>query len=423
MSRPNSAWEKPPQPRVSDSPVGLGDPWAARPKAAFPVEVRPSRPFLGRSSSDANGLLIAAIVLSLSLHGMLLGTIVAANVLDDLWGPAKRADEPVMEIIDLADFPSLSKQVKALAVIPGSEAAAPAPTPPPDAKGQLVELAKPDQPQVPREDAKYLSEHDRRADEETVARETALTPGVVADEFKGLGDQPKQGTDRFAGDTKTELAVIGPRRGENGENGELAPAEKSVTEMIDKDPFGILAPRRPEPRRIVGAAGRPGGAIEEAGTGTEVAMAGAPNNDYLPNVRKGDKTQLNAKEFVFASFWHRVQKQVEPFWVKHVRAANPGQIQKRDYMTRVNVVLAPDGSVVAVDIVSGSGVAGWDRAVVAAFQEASPFLNPPQGMIEDDGNIHMGDLGFIVSLTGGQIVHMYGDPRAGKLFPGMREGR
>ena len=140
-------------------------------------------------------------------------------------------------------------------------------------------------------------------------------------------------------------------------------------------------------------------------------------------MRPGDRTALNAKKDFFASFWFRVQRQVEPFWVKHVRAANPGQIQKRDYMTRVNIVLAPDGSLVAVDIEQGCGVPGWDRAVTAAFQEAAPFLNPPKGLVEGDGKIHMDDLGFVVSLTGGKIVHMYGDPRAGKLFPGMNEGR
>lgn len=420
MSRPHSAWEKPPQPRgTSDSPVGLGDPWASRPKAVFPVELRPAKPFLERSPSSANGLFLAALVLSLSLHAMLVGTVVLANVFDSLWGPEKPPEVPVMEIVDLADFPELSKQVKALAEIPSTED--PAPVPPPDAKGQLVELAKPDQPEVAPADAKYRSEFDRRAEEETAARETALTPGVVADEFKGLGEEPKGGTEEFAGDTKRDLAVIGPKRGEGGEDGALEPDGKSVSEMIDKDPFGILAPKAPEPRRIARAPGRPGGAIEESGTGAEVAMAGAPNNDYLPGVRPGERTALNAKKDFFASFWFRVQRQVEPFWKTHVRAANPGQIQKRDYMTRVNIVLASDGSLIAVDIEQACGVPGWDRAVVAAFQEAAPFLNPPAGLVED-GKIHMDDLGFVVSLTGGKIVHMYGDPRSRKLFPGINEG-
>jgi len=423
MPRPASAWEKPPRARPPEAPIGLGDPWGHRPKATFPVEIRAPKPFLERTPSGTNGLLVAAIVLSLSLHSVAIGTVVAANVLERFWGPkAAPAAAPVMEIIDLADFPELNRQVKELARIPGVNVELP-PAPRTDPKGQLVQLAKPNAPEKAPDDAKYLSEFDRRVAEETVAKDQALTPGVVADEFKGLGKDASSSKDAFAGDAKSQLAVIGPQLGDNGESGELTPDGRPVTEMLDKDPFGILT-KRPEahPRQISGAPGRPGGAIEQPGAGAELAMAGAPNNDYLPNVRKGDRTQLNAKEFVFASFWHRVQGQVEPFWVKHVRAANPGQIQKRDYLTRVNIVLAPDGSLVAVDIVHGCGVPGWDRAVVAAFQDAAPFLNPPKGLVEADGNIHMGDLGFIVSLTGGKMVHMYGDPRAGKLFPGMNEG-
>ena len=75
-----------------------------------------------------------------------------------------------------------------------------------------------------------------------------------------------------------------------------------------------------------------------------------------------------------------------------------------------------------VTVTKSCGMDGWDRAVVEAIQEAGPFMNPPKGLIDPDGRIHMDDLGFIVSLTGGNIVHMYGDPRAGKLFPGMGEG-
>lgn len=406
--------------------MGLGDPWTTRPKVVIPVEAKSRRPFLERSPSSSDGLLVAAIILSIALHAMLAGTLVLANVLDKLWGPSKAAPEPVMEILDLAEFPALERQVREMAKIPGVNAPAIEAPPPPDAKGQIVDLAKPAQPETAPADAKYLAEHDRSAKEETVARELALTPGITADEFKGLGDAPNQGTDRFAGDTTNDRDVIGPAKGEEGESGELAKPDegKSIREVLERDPFGILVkkPEADESPRSAGLPGRPGGAIAQQGTGVEVAMAGAPNNDYLPNVRKGDKTQLNAKEFVFASFWNRMQRQVEPFWVKHVRSANPGQIQKRDYTTRANLTLAADGSLVAVEIVQSCGVPAWDRAVIQAFTEAAPFLNPPERLVDPDGKIRLGDLGFTVSLTGGKVVHMYGDPRAGKLFPGISEG-
>lgn len=55
-------------------------------------------------------------------------------------------------------------------------------------------------------------------------------------------------------------------------------------------------------------------------------------------------------------------------------------------------------------------------------ERSGTFLHPPAGLVDPDGKIRMDDLGFIVSLTGGQMVHMYADPREGKLFPGIGEG-
>ena len=417
MPRPGSAWDRPPQeraPEIDPGPVGLGDPWT-RPKIAFPVEIRTRlRGPGGRKPSRIDGLLIAALILSLSMHGLVLGVIALASWLESLRKPEE--PPPVMEIVDIAEFPALSEQVRSLADVPDAveEPASP--------DGQIVQLAKPETPEVAPDDARFRAEFERRAEEETAARETALTPGVLADEFRGLGTEAGQGTERFEGDTSKELAMLGSRRGESGDAGEEPRADRSIDEVLKKDEFGILA--KPEPRRYAGAPGRRGGSIDEAGTGGELAMAGAPNNDYLPGVRPGERTALNAKRDFFASFWNRVSNQVEPYWVKHIRRAKPrpGELQRRDYRTRANIVLGPDGSFVAVELVQSCGYPPWDEAVLAAFQDAAPFLNPPRGMVEADGKIHMDDWTFVVGLTGGKIVHMYGDPRSGKLFPGVNEG-
>ena len=337
---------------------------------------------------------------------MVLGGIFVAGVVDRLLDARRPKPEPVMEVFDLADFPELSKQVKDLARIPEIEK--------PSGKGQIVELAKPETPEVAPDDAKYRAEWDRRAEVETAARETALSPGVVADEFRGLDATSNPGG-------APEETAIAKADEERREPVDRSNPGKHVSETLTRDPFGILAPKpkqlEPPPRPTASQGGT------GVGTGKgDLAMAGAPNNDWLPGVRPGDRTALNAKKDFFASFWIRVQRQVEPFWVRHVRTANPGQLQKRDYLTRANVTLTPDGKLFAVEIEQSCGVPGWDRAVIAAFEEAAPFLNPPAGLIDPDGKIRMNDLGFIVSLTGGKVVHMYGDPRAGKLFPGVNEG-
>lgn len=416
MPREGSAWDRPPEgssgsPAAPRDPavVSLGDPWASKSRLVVPVGVR-SRPPRHRGSGRRNASLVIALAVSVFLHGLVLGSVVVASVVDALLAARRPKPVPVMEVFDLADFPALSKQVKELAQIPEIEKR--------NDKGQIVDIAKPASPEVAPDDARYRAEWDRRAEEETAARETALTPGVLADEFRGLDAASNPGG--AAGESTTVArADARPERAR-----EASPdAGKHVSETLEKDPFGILVPKpkryEPEPPQDPAPAG--GGSGLGTGKG-DLAMAGAPNNDWLPGVRPGDRTALNAKKDFFASFWNRVQRQVEPFWVRHVRNANPGQLQRRDYLTRANVTLGPDGKLLAVEIEQSCGVPGWDRAVVAAFEEAAPFMNPPAGLIDPDGKIRMNDLGFIVSLTGGRVVHMYGDPRAGKLFPGVNEG-
>lgn len=364
-----------------------------------PVEVRPRPPRPPKKDNRAE-LLLVALAVSVLLHAIVLGGVVVAGVLDRFLDARRPRPEPVMEVFDLADFPELSAQVKELAKIPEARS---------DPKGQIVDLAKPETPEVAPDDAKYRAQWDRRAEEETAARETALAPEVLADEFRGLDATEEPG----GGAAETKVAQAEP------EPEAFSSPGKHVSETLEKDPFGILAPK-PRAYSPPASPAQPGSGLG-SGKG-ELAMAGAPNNDWLPGVRPGDRTALNAKKDFFASFWIRVQRQVEPFWVKHVRSANPGHLQKRDYLTRANVTLTPEGKLVAVEIEQSCGIPGWDRAVTAAFEEAAPFLNPPKGLIDPDGKIRMNDLGFIVSLTGGKVVHMYGDPRAGKLFPGVNEG-
>ena len=366
---------------------------------------------------------VAALLIALAVSAAFHVVVFGGAVVWQLLHAPKPEDTPLeIEMVDAKNFPNfVMPKIQA----PPAAGAQAAPTPPLDSKGQIVALAHDDDSANAPKSARFLSDENHVANQETASRNTAVAPKVLADAFKGLGDDPKtgdgtaQGTsagkgERLGNDAKTEDATRGKADG--------APDPKDHTLTLADDEFGIRAHPLPTPE------GGPEGDSDHdahtvaAGAGTKVAMAGAPNNDYLPGVRIGDKTVLNAKKDFFASFWLRVQQQVDPFWVREVNHADPAGLQKRDYFTRANVTLAADGSLVAVDITQSCGVPGWDRAVIDAFQQAAPFLHPPAGLVDPDGKIRMDDLGFIVSLTGGQMVHMYADPREGKLFPGIGEG-
>lgn len=410
----STAWDRPP---TADKPQ----------RPAFGGNDRPPR----RSGGVA---VLVAILLSMWLHATIFTSVVVWNWMHKV--PPHEAPGPEIEMVDLAQNPALKlklDQIRKIARIEEARGFAPVPTPPPDvAPGkQLVELAKPASPQDAPANAKYLAAENHKVAEETVSRDQVMAPKVLADSFKGMGSAAEKGESKFEGsEKKTGESAGHEEKTEHAANGRTDGAEPRATPPPERtavaDPFGIRV--KPHEETLVADAGPRGtGADHDADTmaeggGTKVAMGGAPSNDYLPNVRQGEKTQLNAKEFMFASFWFRVQRQVEPFWVKRINQVVVADLQKRDYGTRVNVTLSPDGNVVAVDIGHSCGIAGWDRAVVTAFNEAGPFPNPPKALVERDGFIHMDDLGFIVSLTGGTVVHMYGDPRSGNLFPGVHEG-
>ncbi len=381
------AWETPPSSGTADSRLPFGEGRRRPPK-------RPS------------SLLAAALALSLSLHVALLVIAAISSWLDHRKKDADPAS--AFEIVDASELHYIP---------PLPEVDLPAEPVEARKDGQLVELAAPRAKEEAPKDARFLAEHDRKVEQETRSRETALTPEVLADRFRGHGADPSQGEAATQGKN-------GPGEdagaAEKTEKSRLASRERRIDEMLSNDPFGIRV-KTP----VDGASGAGGGrAAHEtvaAGNGAKVAMAGAPNNDYLPDVREGDATLLNSKETFFASFWNRVQRQVEPLWAQNVRSSNPGQLQRRDYHTVVNVVLSARGDLVAVEVVRSCGIAAWDRAVQEAFREAAPYLNPPKELVSADGRIYMDDLGWVVQVSKGQVMPAF-DPRSGKLFPGVREG-
>jgi len=128
------------------------------------------------------------------------------------------------------------------------------------------------------------------------------------------------------------------------------------------------------------------------------------NYDYLPGVASGDDTILNTAEFVYFSFYKRVEDAVVYLWNKYVTdfiSTRPDvreNLGKKDYITEVEAVLDKEGNFIKMSIVRSSGVAGIDEAPGKAFVEASPFENPPNGMIAEDGFIRM-RWRFIVSVV------------------------
>ena len=124
----------------------------------------------------------------------------------------------------------------------------------------------------------------------------------------------------------------------------------------------------------------------------------------MPGVASGDYTILNTAEFVYFSFYKRVEDAVVYLWNQHVtdfmktRPDVRENLGKKDYITEVEAVLDKEGNFIRMSIVKSSGVAGIDESPGRAFAEASPFENPPDGIVAEDGFVRM-RWRFIVSVV------------------------
>lgn len=271
--------------------------------------------------------------------------------------------------------------------------------PPPEADGQIVEIAPPEVEQPP-EKADYRAEHDSRVEKESVDPRYRLDRLVTAESYSPedayeLAQQEGQETDLpFTG------TVAGREVFETG-NYSLFPNRKSKWDFDSGE--GISAPA-------------PSSALDSR-------MAGSPSNDYLPEVDRSNKTALNAHKTLYASWWNRVKHLVSFYADQTLSNARPKRaLRKHKYSMVLSGLIGTDGSLAAIDIKSGSGVPEFDQALKQAFHLAAPFPSPPEGAADRDGFVHMDSFGFVVMIGSAQAEMNGIDPRQGVQFPGLQTG-
>ena len=269
-----------------------------------------------------------------------------------------------------------------------------------DPEGQVVELAKPLEELKP-EDAKFLTEYDITVPEETVSELFKIAPEVVAPVYSE--DMAFQLEDIL------EMNVEDPSTG-----------AKAGDVVFERRPMGNYQDIASKYDFIT----KTGTSRPAMASHKQQQLSGAPSNDYLPEIDKGLATQLNANEFLWAGFLNRIKRMVSFYANQTLQNCRPKvPVTKMSYDLTINAMLDADGNLVAVDVVDASGIPAFDGAILDAWRLAAPFANPPPGMVEDDGFIHIDDFGFHISI-GRAKAEMTGiDPRQGVMFPGLQSGR
>ncbi len=127
-----------------------------------------------------------------------------------------------------------------------------------------------------------------------------------------------------------------------------------------------------------------------------VQLSESTINEYIPEVRRGGFTSLNTDQFLFYTFYARINEQVRNRWVQNLRSfmyrSNPRLIDslaRRVQTTELEVLLDKKGNFVRAVILGPSEDPGLDDAAAFAFRMAQPFNNPPADIVDTDGCIHL----------------------------------
>jgi protein TonB len=207
-------------------------------------------------------------------------------------------------------------------------------------KKQVVDDTGKPKDETPPKDSKYLSKYDRSVKEETKA------------------------------------PIVGKTK--NLPNLELKKPSKKEAKRPDKKRLSMAGlTRRPQ--------------TESSPSSEPSAMS----DDYLPDVKSGLETSLNTQEFKYYSYFERIKDRLRMFWEPELkeriqRLYNRGvELPNSDVITKLEIILNKNGEISKISIVRNSGYIDLDEAAIKAFERASPFPNPPSGMVEKDGTVHL----------------------------------
>jgi hypothetical protein len=167
-------------------------------------------------------------------------------------------------------------------------------------------------------------------------------------------------------------------------------------------------PTEPIPMRVAGKQGDGRQQQRERGEGPtlpppgggnalrQVAIGGSSISEHIPGVDEGAFTALNTDQLTYYAFFARINEQVRNRWVAMIRnymgslsEQDLAHLSRSDRQTVIEIVLTRTGEYVKGLIHSPSSVKPLDQAAVESFRAAAPFLNPPTGLVEADGFIHL----------------------------------
>lgn len=129
----------------------------------------------------------------------------------------------------------------------------------------------------------------------------------------------------------------------------------------------------------------------------KMAIGTAEFAERVTGIKQGYFNSLNSDQLTYFTFYSRVNEQIGYRWVSLVKdylynlpIDQLQRISESNKRTVVEVLLDQQGNYFSSLIHNSSGIQALDEATYKAFRLATPFLNPPLGLVnKEDGLIHL----------------------------------
>ena len=125
----------------------------------------------------------------------------------------------------------------------------------------------------------------------------------------------------------------------------------------------------------------------------KLALMRSSLENFTPNVRVGNQSELGTRAHPFAAYIASVHRQIHKFWGDGFLAELDSKASLGTYplnlVTALEISLKPDGTINQIIISRPSGVLPFDVAAMESVQMAAPFPSPPAVIKSRDGNVYI----------------------------------
>ncbi|MEE9385690.1 MAG: TonB family protein [Nannocystaceae bacterium] len=133
--------------------------------------------------------------------------------------------------------------------------------------------------------------------------------------------------------------------------------------------------------------------------------------ESIEEVDEGAETILNTRRNRFASFFNRVRDAVAQNWhpaaIHTARDPHGNVYGNKTRVTRLRIVLAPDGTVRGITIDRPAGVGYLDEEAIRAVRAAQPFTHPPAQLVDPETGLIDFSFSFILLVDGSRRIFRY----------------